>query len=154
VVTLSPEEIRTNLTDKSRLRGAFSSLPQVTKFLKDMKAADMGVCVIIAGPLKEVLHSCRESGVEPHTINYSLGVFGKTELLADDSTLAITTMCGHHMVPDGIVEKYYRKVQKGKIKPEKAAHKLAVMCPCGIFNQERAAILLKEFAEAAGSEQK
>ncbi|RPJ10369.1 MAG: hypothetical protein EHM37_13335 [Deltaproteobacteria bacterium] len=154
VVTLSPEEIRTRLTDKSRLRGAFSSLTQVTKFLKDMKAEDLGVCVIIAGPLKEVLHSCRESGVEPHTINYSLGVFGKTELLADDSTLAITTMCGHHMVPDGIVEKYYRKVQKGKIKPEKAAHKLAVMCPCGIFNQERAAILLKEFAETAGSEQK
>ena len=54
VVTLSPEEIRTRLTDKSRLRGAFSSLTQVTKFLKDMKAADMGVCVIIAGPLKEV----------------------------------------------------------------------------------------------------
>jgi hypothetical protein len=119
-----------------------------------MKTADLGVCVIIAGPLKEVMQSCRESDVEPHTINYSLGVFGKTELLADDSTLAITTMCGHHMVPDGIVEKYYRKVQKGKIKPEKAAHKLAVMCPCGIFNQERAAILLKEFAEAAGSEQK
>jgi len=149
VVTLSPEAIREGLTEKSRLRGAFSSLAQVTAFLKDMKEADLGVCVIVAGPLEEVLASCRESEVEPHTINYALGVFGKTELLADDDTLAVTTMCGHHMVPDGIVQKYYRKVQKGKITPAKAAHKLAVMCPCGIFNQERAALLLKEFAAAA-----
>jgi hypothetical protein len=150
VVTLSPEEIRAKLTEKSRLRGAFSSLAQVTKFLKEMKKADLELCVIITGPLQEVKQSCRESNVTLHSINYSLGVFGKTELLADDDTLAMTTMCGHHMVPDGIVKKYYRQVQKGSIQPEKAALKLAVLCPCGIFNQERAAILLKEFGEAAG----
>lgn len=41
--------------------------------------------------------------MKPHTVNYSLGVFGKKELLADSDSLAITTMCGHHMIPDGFV---------------------------------------------------
>ncbi|MEJ5357158.1 MAG: hypothetical protein WHT06_00665 [Desulfobacterales bacterium] len=146
VVTLSPEQIRENLTEKSRLRGVFSSSAQVVDFLQRMKAADLGLCVIIAGPLQEVLEACRESGVSPHTINYAIGVFGKTERLADEATLAITTMCGHHMVPNRLVAKTYEKVKKGKISAEKAAHRLAVLCPCGIFNQERAAILLEEYA--------
>ncbi len=148
VVTLSAEAIRNNLTEKSRLRGVFSSAAQVVRFLTAMKAADLGLCVIIAGPLQEVLEACRKSGLAPHTINYSIGVFGKTQLLADEPTLAITTMCGHHMVPNRLVANTYRKVKQGKVSAEKAAHQLAVLCPCGIFNQERAAILLREYAEA------
>lgn len=151
IVCLSAEEVKASLTDKSRLRGVFTSAAQVTQFLSAMKAADLGLCVIITGPLQNVYNACREAGVTPHTINYSIGVFGKKEALADEPTLAITTMCGHHMIPDRYVERVRSKVRRGKSRPEKAALKMAKMCPCGIFNQQRAAALLASEIEPSSS---
>ena len=147
VVTVPSEEIKAKLTPASRIRGAFTSRHQVVQYLKSMKQADLGLCVVIAGPLDQVFSACQETGLKPHTNNYSLGVFGKTELLADEDTRAITTMCGHHMVPDRLVVKMQERVNKGKISPEKASLKLAALCPCGIFNQKRAEQLLREKKE-------
>lgn len=150
IVSLPSEGIKAKLTEKSRIRGAFSSQEQVTQFLTKIKQADLGLCVIIAGLLDKVFQSCEEAGVKAHTVNYSLGIFGKKELLPDNDTLAITTMCGHHMIPDGFVTENRKKVRKGKISAKKAAVKFATLCPCGIFNQERAAELLR--LEARGTQ--
>ena len=38
------------------------------------------------------------------------------------------------------------RVKKGKITPEEAGLKLATYCPCGIFNQVRAAKILDAYA--------
>jgi hypothetical protein len=152
IVTLSAQEVKARLTEKSRLRGAFTSEAQITQFLSHMAAADLGLCVIITGPLQNVYAACRKAGVIPHTINYSLGVFGKKDAVADEETLAITTMCGHHMIPDRYVERVRSKVRRGKTRPQKAALKMAKMCPCGIFNQERAAALLASETEASSPE--
>ena len=142
IVSVPPAEIKQNLTEKSRIRGVFTSQVQVTEFLKKMKDADLGLCVIISGVLDRVLSSCEKAGVKPHTLNYSLGVFGNKKLLADEDTLAITTMCGHHMIPDDFVTETRRRVKEGKVSPEKASLEFAELCPCGIFNQERAKELL------------
>jgi hypothetical protein len=138
------EKIRENLTDRSRLRGVFTSKEQVVKFLKDIKERDLGQSVIIAGLLDEIIDACKEAGLRPHTINYSLGIWGKKELLPEDDVLAITTMCGHHMISSGIVEKNMKLVREGKKDAEKAAREMAVLCPCGIFNQVRAQEILEE----------
>lgn len=152
IVCTPVEKIRENLTEKSRIRGVFSGQEQTTHFLKRMKEADLELCVIIAGPLSNVLEACEEAGLQPHTINYSLGIFGKKELVAAEDTLAVTAMCGHHMVPDKVVDRMRKRVRKGNITPEKAGLKLAKMCPCGIFNQRRAAELLMLQAEAPEEE--
>jgi hypothetical protein len=153
IVCLPADEVKAGLTEKSRLRGVFTSETQVTQFLSEIKAADLGLCVIITGPLQNVYRACRAAGVTPHTINYSIGVFGKKEALAEQQTLAITTMCGHHMIPDRYVERVRSKVRRGKTRPEKAALKMAKMCPCGIFNQQRAAALLASEIETPSSEE-
>jgi len=142
IVSVPLAEIKEKVTEKSRIRGVFTSRDQVTKFLKNMKDADLGFCVIISGVLDQVFSACQEAGVKPHTMNYSLGVFGNKKLLADEDTLAITTMCGHHMVPDEFVAETRKRVKEGKLSPEKASLELAELCPCGIFNQERARELL------------
>jgi len=142
IVSVPPAEIKEKLTEKSRIRGVLTSRDQLIEFLKKMKEADLGLCVIISGVLDQVFSACQEAGVKPHTMNYSLGVFGKKELLADEDTLAITTMCGHHMIPDGFVAETRREVKDGKMTPENASLKFAELCPCGIFNQERAKELL------------
>jgi hypothetical protein len=153
IVILSADEVKAKLTDKSRLRGVFTSEAQVTRFLTRIKTADLGLCVIITGPLQNVHNACRAAGITPHTVNYSIGIFGKKEAIADEETLALTTMCGHHMIADRYVERVRIKVRRGKTRAEKAALKMAKMCPCGIFNQERAAALLASEMETSSSEE-
>jgi len=142
IVSVPLEEIKAKVTEKSRIRGAFTAKDQAVKFLKKLKEADLGFCVIIAGLLDQVFSACKEAGVTPHTMNYSLGVFGNRKLLADEDTLAITTMCGHHMIPDGFVAETRQAVKEGRMSAEKAGLEFAKLCPCGIFNQERAKELM------------
>ncbi|MBL3539696.1 hypothetical protein [Aminivibrio sp.] len=143
----SSEEIKKNISDKSRIRGVFTSREQVVGFLKDIKAKDLGMSVVITGVLSEVLPACKEAGVTPHSINYSLGVWGNKSRLPDEDTLSITTMCGHHMIPPKFVEDVQKQVDKGKLSVEEGAKKLSNFCYCGIFNQIRCAEILKIVSE-------
>ncbi len=138
------EEIKERITDKSRIRGVFTRREQVVEFLKRIKEKDLGQSVVITGVLSEVLPACEEAGVTPHSINYSLGVWGKKDNLPDDVTLSITTMCGHHMIPPKFVKHIMEQVEKGRLTAEEGAIKLANFCYCGIFNQVRCADIIKE----------
>jgi hypothetical protein len=148
ILSVPAEKIKARLTSKSRIRGVFSSQEQTIAFLRRIQEADLELCVIIAGVLHRVLEACETADVKPHTINYSLGVFGKKELLAEESDLAFTTMCGHHMVPKNVVGRLRERVKQGELSPQGAAHRMSLLCPCGIFNQERAAELLKKERKA------
>jgi len=141
-VAFSVEEIKSKISDQSRLRGVFTRKEQVVQFLRMIKEKEMGISVIISGLLAETLEACKEAGLTPHTVNFSLGVWGKKELLPSEEILSLTTMCGHHMIPPGFVEEVMEQVKKGKMSPEEGGMKLALFCPCGIFNQVRAAKLL------------
>lgn len=145
----SVEEIKERLTDKSRLRGVFTRKEQVVEFLKRIKAKDLGQSVVITGVLSEVLPACREAGVAPHSVNYSLGVWGKKDNLPDDVTLSITTMCGHHMIPPKFVKHIIRQVEAGRLTPEAGSIKLANFCYCGIFNQIRCSEIIKDNTDKA-----
>jgi len=143
IVALSKEEVLDRIGDKSRLRGVFTSKEQVTDFLTRISEKDIGLSVVIAGRLDLILAACQKADVPPHTINFSLGVFGNTDRLPEYTVLEITTMCGHHMVPDGIVENLLSDVRRGRISARDAAEELAAFCPCGIFNQVRAEEVLR-----------
>ncbi len=142
ILELGVENVKARITDKSRLRGVFTKRAQVVEFLRDIKARQVGLSVVISGLLDEVLPACVQAGVTPHTVNYSFGVWGKKELLPDDNVLSVSTMCGHHQISPKIIEFYRERVRQGKMKPERAALKLASLCPCGIFNHVRAEKLL------------
>ncbi len=140
----SIEEIKSKLSDKSRLRGIFTKRSQVVEFLKQIKAKDLGMSVVVTGVLSEVIPACRDAGVAPHSVNYSLGVWGKKDNLPDDTTLAITTMCGHHMIPPKFVNHIMKRVKKGKMTAEEGAKELAEFCYCGIFNHIRCADIIEK----------
>ena len=144
ITRFSSEEIREKLTDKSRIRGVFTRREQVVDFLKNIKEQNLGQSVVITGVLSEVLPACQEAGVTPHSINYSLGVWGKKDCLPDDITLSITTMCGHHMIPPKFVKHIMKQVEANRMTPEEGAIKLSDFCYCGIFNQIRCAEILEE----------
>jgi hypothetical protein len=143
ITRFSSQHIKERISDKSRLRGVFTNKEQIVKFLRDIKSKDLGMSCVIAGVLSEVLPACKEAGVVPHSINYSLGVWGNKKRLPDEKTLSITTMCGHHMIPPKFVEYIQKKVNKGKLTPDEGALELSNFCYCGIFNQVRCAEILK-----------
>ncbi|MBU1975136.1 MAG: hypothetical protein KKG59_01895 [Nanoarchaeota archaeon] len=143
ILNTNLQMIKDNLSEKSRLRGVFTTRKQVAGFLEKMQKENLGFCVTISGLLSEIKKTTEETGIKPHTINYSMGIFGKKKLLAKDDILDITTMCGHHMVPNGVVKDLQEKVINGKISSVEAAESLAEFCPCGIFNQVRAEKLLE-----------
>ena len=140
----SVEEIKDKITDQSRLRGVFTRRDQVVEFLEIVKSKETGMSVVISGVLSEVLPACKDAGVTPHSINYSLGVWGKKDNLPDDVTLSVTTMCGHHMIPPKFVSHIRNQVEKGRLSAEEGAIKLANFCYCGIFNQVRCSDIIKE----------
>lgn len=140
----SSDKIKDNLSDKSRIRGVFTNRSQVIGFLKRIKEKELGMSVVISGVLSEVIPACKEAKVTPHSVNYSLGVWGNKKKLPDDVTLSITTMCGHHMIPPKFVKYIFKQVESKKMTPEEGANKLSSFCYCGIFNPVRCKNIIQD----------
>ena len=126
--------------------GVFTNKEDLERALAEIKKENLGVSIIISGNFQDIFEVCKKLKITPHTVEFSAGIFGKKELLPDDNILEITTMCGHGLISPNYVNEIVRKVGRGKLKPLDGAKKLAKPCYCGVFNPERAAILLEELA--------
>jgi len=135
-------------TDTSIFHGVYTSIETVKKVLKALKEADLGMSVVVSGLFEEVKNACLEIGLSPHTVLFSLGVWGRTDLLPKEPEVTnIATMCGHAMVSNTLIRKLAKDVKRRKLSPEQAAATLAKGCTCGIFNTERAAKIIEAFAD-------
>ena len=141
----SPEEIVADV--RGDTHAVFDNRRAVSRVLKDLKAADLGLSVVVSGIYKTVDKCLEEVGLKHHTANFSLGIWGKTEKLPGEEILEITTMCGHGMIATNLVKAMIEEVGAGRKTPEEAAKVLTPNCTCGIFNPARTAKLL---AKAAG----
>jgi len=88
--------------------------------------------------LKETLEACQEAALSPHTINFSLGVWGKKERLPR-RTFSQSPPCADTIWFRATRRRDYGTGEKGKIKSGTRRPRTATYCPCGIFNQVRAA---------------
>jgi hypothetical protein len=125
----------------------FTSKEELCGCLKKLKEANTGQSVVVSGLFDEVNTCLKEIDLRPHTVQFSLGHFGKTELLPRQEVLEITTMCGHHTVTPRLVEKLVSETAKGNTSPKEAAQVMGKMCVCRIFNEARAARLIKALAK-------
>lgn len=132
------EKIQEEYKDNSIVHAVFTDPETVAQVLKDLKEADLGLSIVVSGLLEEVASCCRKAGLEPHTVEHSLGIFGRTELLPEEEILEISTMCGHGMVAFSLIEHLVEKVKAGEMTAEKAAREMAKQCHCGVFNPQRA----------------
>ena len=111
--------------------------------VKELKKKDLGISTVVSGLCGETEKICAEIGLTPHTVNFSLGIHGKTEEIPQGEVLEIHTLCGHAMVAFGLIEHMVQQIDRGKITCKAAAKKLSRMCDCGIFNTYRAEKLLE-----------
>ncbi len=137
--------IKDETRDNSRIRCVFNSKEKFKEVIKRVVEEDLGLSVTLSAlqePIEDIL---KELNIDPHSVNNSLGVVGDLDKLPDENFRKITTMCGHAMVSSHLVKDLLLKIKKDRMSVEKASVELAKPCLCGIFNQERAAILLEEF---------
>ncbi|MEM2178898.1 MAG: hypothetical protein QXI49_07205 [Candidatus Methanomethylicaceae archaeon] len=129
------------------IHGVYTNREDVEKVLLELKEADLGFSVVVTGVMDEVFKAAKNVGLTPHTVNLSLGIFGKIEKLPKEEILWITSMCGHCMVSPSLVLKMINDIKKGKTTPANAARELAKCCVCGIFNVKRAEKLLRQLSK-------
>ncbi|MFW6035293.1 MAG: hypothetical protein ACOCRZ_03460 [Halothermotrichaceae bacterium] len=141
------EEVLESVEDRAVIHAVFTEKDKVKSMLRDLKEEDIGLSVVLSGLLDEVDQCCKEEGVQRHTVNESVGIWGNTDLLPDEKKLQINTMCGHGMVTVNLINDVVDKIEAGKLTIEEGAEELFKPCMCGIFNPERAEELLEEIVD-------
>ncbi|NIS61671.1 MAG: hypothetical protein GTO13_13505 [Proteobacteria bacterium] len=135
-----------NCREFNGFMSVFTDKGTATEVLREFKEKDAGFSVVASGLTEDIFDICKGIGLKPHTILYSLGVWGKTELLPSEDHLKIITLCGHSMISSAMIDHYVEEIKKGDVTPEEAGKKLAKTCPCGIFNVPRTAEVLRTLA--------
>ena len=142
--TMDPERALDKFTGTIHATVTFDNLEAVQAFIAELREADLGISINISGLFDEVAGCCRTAGMQWHSVEHSLGIFGKKERLPSNQVLEISTMCGHGLVSFNFVIKIIDYVRLGILTPEQGAAYLARPCTCGAFNTSRAAELLKK----------
>ena len=127
-------------------QAVFTSDEDVIACMKELKEADWGISVTVSGLFNHVHECCSKAGIEPHTVNTSLGVWGNRSLLPEQGVLDISTMCGHGMLTFGVIKDCVEKIKGGKMDARAAAERIRPLCACGILNLERAVKIFQELA--------
>lgn len=145
---VEPEKLPERITRSSSAYIVYDNREKAEALVKDLVKADMGISVEVSGLFDEVNNICEKAGIKSHTAMCSLGIWGKTGLLPEDSEiLGIATMCGHSMIGFNLIKRMAYDVETDRISLEKASQILARPCSCGIFNPERAKDLLRRYNE-------
>jgi len=143
------DKLLAHVEDRAVVHGVFNAPDKVVAALKQLKAEDLGLSVVVSGLFDQVRECCGKSGLTPHTVNNTLGRWGQTDRLPPQDVLELNTMCGHGMVTVKLIEDTAAKVKSGEMTPEQGAERLFKPCMCGIFNADRAARLLNAMAGKA-----
>ncbi|MEK6654530.1 MAG: hypothetical protein AABY92_05215, partial [Thermodesulfobacteriota bacterium] len=111
-----------------------------------IKEADEGISIMVSGITDRVREIAAEIGIDPHMVNLSLGIHGRTDRLPPADIREFTTMCGHGVVSPHLVRDVIRRVKAGKVSEWDGSLILAEPCACGIYNPYRSVELLQEKA--------
>lgn len=145
-ILVGQEGVLDGIRDNSIVHGVFTEESTVVEVLEELRNEDLGLSVVVSGLLDHVNECCQKAGIKRHTVEYSLGIWGRTDRLPEREVLEVSTMCGHGMVGFNLVKHMVEQIESGRLKPDEAARELASNCHCGVVNPERAAALLAKMA--------
>ncbi len=140
----NPAEVIAGIEGHTTVAAVFENYADMTAFVADVRAANLGISVNISAPIEAAQRCCRETGIVRHSVEYSLGFCGRVEKLPDSTVLELSTMCGHGMLSANFVKKMIEWVKENRKSPEQAATYMARFCTCGVFNLAKAAAILAE----------
>ncbi len=146
----SLENMLDNVEDRAVVQAVFDDEKKAIIALIAIKNADIGLSLVVSGLFEQTRDCCKKAGLKMHTVNQSLGRWGRTDRLPTGPVLELNTMCGHGMVAVDLIENTIEKVITNKWTPEKAAENLFKSCVCGIVNTTRAADIFRSLANEKG----
>jgi len=145
---LGAQDILDNVDQNGTVvHAVFDNESTAAEVLKELKEADLGLSLVVSGIFDRVKEHCQKAGIHRHGVNYSLGIWGRTEKLPPEPILDVITMCGHGMVSANRIYSMVDDIKAGRKSAEDAAKELAKQCDCGVFNPTRAAKLLGALAK-------
>jgi len=134
----NPDEVIAGIEGHTTVAAVFENYDDMTAFVADVRAANLGISVNISAPIDEAERCCRQTGITRHSVEYSLGFCGRVDRLPNATTLELSTMCGHGMLSANFAMKMVDWVKENRRSPEEAARYMARFCICGVFNIKRA----------------
>lgn len=143
---VGPDEVLDSIEEGCRVFTVFNSREKLKELLTSFKEADVGISIVVSGLIDRVREVAAEVGLNPHTINLSLGIHGGTEALPPAEIRQFTTMCGHAMIAPHLVEDVIRRVKTEKLDTWNGSITLAKPCACGIYNPYRSMEMLENLA--------
>ena len=81
--SLSREKALEYQKDTRGFISCFHGRERMKRVLERVRDADVGISIVVSGLMDEVFGMAGELGLKPHTVNLSLGIWGKEELLPD-----------------------------------------------------------------------
>jgi hypothetical protein len=139
-----PEEVLESIKDGARIYSAFNNREKLKEALVGIKKLDEGISVVVSGLIDQVREMAAEINLNPHTINLSLGIHGRTDRLPPPDIRQFTTMCGHGMVAPALVRDVILRIKKGRLALWEGSIILAAPCTCGIYNPHRSQEMLHD----------
>ena len=147
ILSTNEDEIVKNVGDTSIVHAVFNNMEDAAAFAKEVKEAELGISLVVSAPFGRAWEIADKAGCMGHTIEYSGGIWGKTDKLPAPEVLEFTTMCGHGMISRYLVEDIIKRVKEGKMSPKDGSVEIGKQCCCGIFNPDRGEKLLKALAD-------
>ena len=147
VLDMSIDEIMKNVVDTSIVHAVFNNIEDAAAFAKEVREADLGISLVISAPFDRAWKVSDMAGCTGHTIEYSGGIWGKTEKLPAPEVLEFTTMCGHGMISHYLVEDVIKRVKAGTMSPREGSLEIGKQCCCGVYNPDRSEKLLKALVD-------
>ncbi len=135
--------IEEEMKDEIGITATYDNVEAVASVIAELKEADLGVPINVSGLFEEVKECCEKAGLKRHSVEQSLGVFGRKDRLPPRELVEMNSMCGHGMVSFNLIKKIIDEVKLGRMTPEQGAYHLAKPCECGAFNPTRAKELLE-----------
>lgn len=139
----SPDDVVDAIDAPSAVTAVFDDYAAMEAFVAELREADLGLSINVSALVDRGAACCARAGVPRHSVEYSLGFFGRTERLPDEATLRLCTMCGHGMIGHGLARKMIGWVKAGRRTPEEGSRYLARFCSCGAYNPSRARRILE-----------
>ncbi|MBT4269447.1 MAG: hypothetical protein HOD85_35020 [Deltaproteobacteria bacterium] len=144
---IDPTRLRAEMEDNIGLTATFDNIEAVASVVAELKQADLGISVNISGLLTSADECCQKAGMNRHSVEQSLGIFGQKGRLPQNEIVEINTLCGHGLVAFNLIRKIIDEIKLERMTPAQGALHLAKPCECGVFNIRRAQELLEKLRQ-------
>ena len=138
------ESVISGVEKPGTVSAVFSSKADAEACLKEIIEADFGISVNMSTSVENAKNAAVNCGIRRHSVEYALALNDPHDHLPNSQILSLSTMCGHGMVSFNMARKMLDMVREGRRTPEQAVSTLVRLCPCGVYNPQRARRLLEE----------